>query len=132
MAEITVPSGAKVNINVAPFLEVMRLKSAIQRSFADSKIEINFNDNISEMVKTIMEIDSDPEVGKYLFKCLERCTYNGEKITENTFEPEKAREDYYDIVIECLKVNLSPFFKGLVSKWNGISGSLVKKPDSQK
>jgi len=40
-------------------------------------------------------------------------TSGGEKITPATFEKEENREQYYPILVECLKVNLAPFFKGL-------------------
>lgn len=133
MADFQVSSGAKVNIKIASFGEVMRFKNAIQKAFSKSGIKFELSDNISDLTQIVMLIDSDDDVFRCLFECLKKCTYNGEKITENTFEPEDARQDYYDIVIECLKVNFSPFLKGLASKWNTLSsvvkGSSIQKPE---
>lgn len=104
----------------------MALKSAIAKELASSDLggfkmdaSVKFSEqelNIADFAKLALAVDSSPAVYKALFACLKRCTYNGQSITEATFEDEKAREDYYEIVIECLRVNLSPFFKGLISK----------------
>lgn len=140
--EFIANSGAKVKINVAPFGAAMKLKSAIQKKYAETGIEIagDFKElklseldlSIDKIAQLAMALDSSEEIYRALFDCLIRCTYNGEKITESTFEPVEAREDYYQIVIECLKVNFTPFLKGLASRLSGIAGSLVKNPDTQK
>ena len=124
-----VSSGAKVVINIADFDSSMRLKNAIEKEFADSKFEMgaidlkkSFNDLdisvLTPFLKTLAQIDSSQEVYDAIFVCLLRCTYNGDKITKATFEEAEARADYYEIVFECLKVNLLPFFKGLALKLN--------------
>lgn len=118
MTEITVPSGAKVVINPADFRASIALKNALQRELAKSNttLKMNLNSDALELGRLIMLVDSSPEVNALLWPCLARCTYNDEKITEKTFEPVEARQDYYDIVLECGRVNLSPFFESALSK----------------
>ena len=132
MAEVTVSSGAKVVVNIADFDDAMTLKNAIASELAKGKLQLEGLTQgdldiqnmmsldmkvIEPLLQVALTIDSAPEVNKAIFVCLEKCLYNGEKITKQTFNPEEARADYYEIVIACLKVNLTPFFKGLLSKF---------------
>lgn len=117
-------NGAEVVLNIASFKDAMNLKNAIGKELSKSDIDlkkVDLNTDLSEMFNIILAIDCSDDVFKAIFKCLERSTYDGFKITENTFEDEKAREDYYEVIIECLRINLSPFFKGLTSRLKNIT-----------
>lgn len=48
---------------------------------------------------------------------LARCTYDNEKITDLTFNPSESRMDYFEVLEEVIKVNVAPFVKGLVRKY---------------
>lgn len=147
--DITVSSGAEVKINVADWTSSKRLQKAINLAIKKSGVELSkvdieqlFSGSKSEMLTSVksgaldslldlvLSVDSDDEVEKALFKCLERCTYNGEKITKDTFEDVEARGDYYEIVIHCLKENLAPFFRPLLSKLKKLAPSV--KSENQK
>lgn len=125
MLEFKALSGAKVIINEATWQKAMALKNAISKELSEVGIDIdmstlqaeNKSDALNGLIEPLLKVDSSPEVYKALFECLEYCNYDGEKITEDTFEDLGARQDYYQIMIECIKVNLSPFFKGLLSKF---------------
>ncbi len=116
---------AKIQINPAPFKDAIALKNSIEReiklggintdTFKGKTIEETLRMDLAPFINILAAIDSSSEVNAAIMTCLERCTYNGEKITENTFNDVKAWEDYYPIVIDCLKVNLTPFLKGLAS-----------------
>jgi len=130
MLEFTSKNGAKVKIELSSFKNAFELKNSIEKALLKENIDVanididigKVKENkvdfamISSLSKYIMVIDSDENVHKSVFKCLERCLYNDFKITEETFEPEKARADYYEIVINCIKENLSPFLKTLFSE----------------
>lgn len=116
MIESVTQSGAALVVNSAPFKDAMALKNAIARELSTSGMALDLKADISALSSVVLAVDSSDAVYKALLPCLIRCTYNGLKITEATFEDDKAREDYYEIIIECLKVNLSPFFKGLASR----------------
>ena len=145
MSEIVVSSGATVKINPAPWGDTMALKAAIGKELAgsdlkafkmDMSVKLTEQDfNLADLAQVALSIDSSPAVYKALFACLGRCTYNGQRITEQTFEDENARQDYYEIVIECLRVNLSPFFKGLLSKLSPFlkraEGQTQESPESK-
>lgn len=125
MPEIQVPSGKQVLINPAPFQDAMTLKSAIGKAISGSDVEISIDFakelktqefDLASIVKLAALVDSDAAINEALMKCLIRCTYDGEKITMQTFEPVEAREDYYPIVLACLKENIGPFFKSQLSR----------------
>lgn len=126
MRELTTQSGVTVVINPAKLKVATALKNAIFREIGKSGIKlppdkIDLKTEITgELVETIVQpillLDSSPEVEKAIFDCLIFCTYDHEKITYDTFEDIEARADYYEVVIECIKDNLMPFFKNLVSK----------------
>lgn len=140
----TTENKANVVINSAPFIEAVALKSAISRTLAkDAKFDIDLKSLKAKSAKGIdidfnkflsagLSIDGSPEVNAALFVCLARCTYNDVKITEKMFDTtETAQEDYYEILLACAKVNLTPFFKGLVSRLSGI-GEKIESSNTQK
>ncbi len=107
MTEISLPSGATATINVAAWRDAKRMKNAIERELAASG---GLN------IPTVLLVDSSDAVDAAIWPCLVRCLYNGEKITEQTFDKSSARADYYDIVIACVKENLGPLAQSLLSK----------------
>lgn len=133
MTEILTQNKVKAVISMAPFEDGIRLKNAIVNGLADSGIKIeslNMDADIdmSTILSAVMRLDGSEEVNKAIMACLERCTYNSEKITPHLFDDEKAREDYYEIVIDCVRVNIAPFFKGLASKLPKITENLMGIP----
>lgn len=133
MSEITVPSGSKVVINVGGFEDTIALKNAIIREASKNGAlgSLNFSSDISKLASLAALVDSSPEVYAAIWPCLSRCTYDGEKITKKTFEPVEARKDFYDIVIECVKVNVTPFFESVLSKFKDFQATL-RASESQK
>jgi hypothetical protein len=74
----------------------------------------NLLDNIKDLFFGLM---TSEKFDRIIFKCLASCTYNGIKITKQLFDdmPE-ARQDYYQIIKECVEINLNPFLKSLTSQ----------------
>lgn len=112
-------TGAKIVINVCSFEDAFQLKSLIEKALLDNGIKLETAIE-SDIAAIVMALDSSKGVFDAMFKCLVKSTYNNVKITKETFEDEKAREDLYDIFFYCLKVNIYPFFKPLLSRF-GIS-----------
>lgn len=113
MKEFTSSTGTKVAIHEASFKDAIALKNSAQKAFLAQGIALSIE---TDLMQAIFALDSNEEVSKNIFKCLARSTYGSLKITEETFEPVEARNDYYEIVLACLEVNLLPFFKALTSK----------------
>lgn len=123
-------TGVKVVINPCSFQDAFKLKSAIQKALLKSGVSIEqaLDQDLSSL---ILAIDSDEEIMKCMFECLKKSTYDGIKITMDTFENEEARGDLYDIFFQCLKVNIYPFFKPLLSRF-GIELKAPKVGENQK
>lgn len=135
--EFTAQSGAKVRINPADFRDAMALKSAIAKEISKSDFDLSAGSltdkiDIADFAKIALAVDSSDAVYDCVFKCLVRCTYDGQKITEATFEDVNSRQDYYEIVIACLKENLLPFFGGLVSKLKPLLDKVNQAEESPK
>ena len=115
MKEFTTKSGAEVKINLAPWADAKKLKASIQREAAASGVKMDLSADASAIIATVLSIDSSVDFDAQLFNCLARCTRNGQKITESTFNDEDARADYYEIVAACLEVNFRPLVQGFLS-----------------
>ena len=128
-------SGARIVIHPATFKEATALKKCIEKELINAKIpfdlgkvnglkeakdELNKHSlaELIEMLKNVvLSCDTSEDFEIALFKCLEYCTYKDIQIRETLFDDiREAREDYYTIVFECIKENVIPFFKGLLSK----------------
>lgn len=117
--EFTSGSGVKVRINPADFEDAMDLQSVILSEASKAEFSLKGLDSeieLSGFIKAAMSVAASKDVREILFKCLVRCTYDGQKITKATFDDVNARKDYYEVVMACLKENLTPFFEGLCSK----------------
>lgn len=110
-------NGAKVILNPASLQDAFKLKSEIEKALIANgiKLEEAIDNDIFSLV---LALDSSETVFDLMFKCMEKSSYNGVKITKETFEPEDARGDLYEVFFYCLKVNIYPFFKGLLSRLN--------------
>ena len=127
-------SGKRIVINIASFKESAQLKACIAKELLTQNIDLGnadslaglkdeLNNSVPKLLNTaknlLLSCEVSEEFNKALFNCLQHCTYDGIQITEELFDPHckpEAREDYYTIVFECIKENILPFFKGLLSK----------------
>lgn len=113
-------NNVKVIINPASLNNAFKLKSLAEKAILKQglnlfdilgKGEISYED----VFGLAMAVDSDVEVFDACFDCLDKSIYNGVKITKDVFEDEANRGDLYEVLFYCLKVNVYPFFKSLLS-----------------
>ena len=126
----TVNGNATLVLEEATFADCIILQSVIMEEAKKLKIDIgnieiedvkgfevtsmsNLLDNIKDLFFGLM---TSEKFDRIIFKCLSSCTYNGIKITKQLFEDiHEARQDYYQIIKECVEINLNPFLKSLTS-----------------
>jgi hypothetical protein len=139
MSEIKSLDGRVIKINMANFDDTCDMKDIIEATLAETGLDLDSLElgkasladmDIDFILKPILKITSNKEFRKILFKCLERSSIDGEKITRDTFESVENRGEYYPIVLECLKVNILPFFAPLLSRFIDLKG-LLKGVGSQ-
>lgn len=124
-------SGARVIINECSLEQAFKLKSTIQKELLRQKIEIKDVDfeDMGQVVNILMALDSSEEVFNCLFECLKKSSYNGIRIAKDTFDTPDKWGDLYEIFFYCLKVNISPFYKNLLSKWKNLGQGMSGKED---
>lgn len=135
-----ITSNAKKKIKIVPatFREQLELKNefwkVLQQNPEITSIFKDDNSSFESAIKSILYADTSDGFIAKVFKCLQSCVYEDvKKIDELLFEdvPE-LREDYYEIVFECCKVNLSPFFKSLVSAFTKLTEQIPSESQKSK
>lgn len=130
----------RVVINEAPFKDAIALKNALLSELVKYPLglklvnmlqtgnkdvfqnflnkELDFTECFDFLKNVLISSDVSEDLNNKLFNCLKYCTYNTMyKIDDNLFDEVKdARLDYYEIIFACVRVNLYPFFKSLVSE----------------
>lgn len=123
-AKVSLPSGAELEMTLAPFMEGERLFSATAECLKSVKLDGNADmrdvvgdlNGLKDMFLTCLTSQSMKEA---ILACLKRCTYNKQRITSwDIFDDIKAREDYLMVCWEVVKFNLTPFTKNLFTKLN--------------
>lgn len=146
-------NGQELIITPATFDEAMNLQDSILKSVHDNKIKFDFMDDvdlkdivnektgneddvldkinissdlIGDFINTIISIGISKSVRANLFICAERAVFGRkrDKIDKDFFENVENREYYFGIMFEVMKVNLSPFFKGLFSQYGEVLKNL--------
>lgn len=120
MRDVKLPSGATLKITSAPFADSKALYKALLKEAKG--IEISTKTEFAQLCKQVFCAGfSSDEVEGCIWKCLERCLYDSGKgafkITQDTFEDEKARTDYLSILVEVTKENVGPFMKSLYAEY---------------
>lgn len=118
--EFTTKGGAKVKLEIASLDKAFRLKSLVEKALL--KQGLNVSDILSkgdityeDLFQLALAVDSDPDVFDACFECMDKSIYNDIAIKKNVFEDEVARADLYEVLFYCLKVNVYPFFRNLLS-----------------
>ena len=121
MEFITTNSKKKIKIIPASFEEQLDLKDAFWNVLKENPEITNLfkegDNSLESAIRGILFADTSKTFIDKIFECLLSCVYeDARKIDKYLFEdvPE-LREDYYEIIFECCKVNLTPFFKSLSS-----------------
>lgn len=118
--EVELPSGAKLKITLSPFA----VSKALYMALLEEAKGLSFNTKmeVGTLYKDIFCAGfSSPKIEKCIWACLERCTYNtgnGDlRITQDTFEPANARQDYLSVCMEVAQENVGPFMKSLYAEF---------------
>lgn len=129
--EVTLPSGAKLKIGLAPFAEAKALYQALLRELR--VIPFSAKTDMAGLYKDLFCAGfASDEVEKALWVCFKRCQYcdkRGDlKIDDQTFEPVEAREDYLTACMEVAKENTLPFVKSLYAEYGQYFSILRPNP----
>ncbi len=127
MTEMTLPSGVQLRILNIPFAEAKDLYQAVLEEL--KKVPFDQNTPMVALIKEMAWIGfGSKKVEAALWKCFERCLYNGLKIDKETFEAEKAREDYSTVSVEVIQNAILPFSKSLFVESGRLSAIIFGSP----
>lgn len=129
MTEKTLPSGATLKLNDVPWPTAHKLYMAVVREIEVVRVEFGAtNLNLQDLQKTqiddkaintlknlLCRLMASDQVQAALWDAMGRCLYNGQKITDRTFEPTESRGDFLITEKEVLWHSLLPFLKDLLS-----------------
>lgn len=122
--DLTLPSGARLKITLAPFTISKALYQAMLEELKglklDPQAEIDAN-----LFKDIFCVGfSSKKIEAALHDCLKRVLYNDVRISDATFEDPAAREDYLPVLLEVARINIRPFTKNLLSVSTDLSAMM--------
>lgn len=117
MEFITANGNKKVEIKMASFRDANNLKKVIMKSLGENIKDLE--GNLLEMLpKILIELETSAEFESAITPCLSICIYDGfHKITPQLFDDfPDARQDYYEILTNCVEFNLRPLWQSLVTE----------------
>jgi len=113
MRTVSLPSGAELTVNVAPFKDSKNLFQAFLKEWKGLDVSNALKNGGLAMFSSAF---SSAEVERALWPCISRCLYKGEKITADSFEAEETRGDYIPLCLEVVQDNILPFTRSLFSE----------------
>jgi len=145
MANFTAPSGAKIEMTLSDYSLCWDLLKAVLRAVRQGGVskkipeDVQLSDlsklsdanlqDLGGLADAVIDIVTSIEVEELIYKCMNRCTYNNERITRATFEPEDKRGDFLFVAWEVGRANVRPFGSHLTS---GLKNAFQQeKPKSQ-
>lgn len=126
MERITLKSGSKLNITLAPVYNSIKLLQEVIKAFKNNGISLKidreteidfmklFEDNSDMFLGGLAEVVSSEKVLECVLACSEKCLYekNGvkHKINLGLFDDEEIRKDFIEVIFKISIENLKPFF----------------------
>lgn len=135
----TLPSGAKLVVTKANITDAEALHDAVLGALRGAfiipanvaDIDINLGQILGNpaflgsAIDKVLALASSKDVRAAAFKCAERATYEGVRVTRDLFDDpalgEKSRKDYYFILGRVIEVNLLDFFEQTFSWLKGLT-----------
>jgi len=126
---IVLESGARLEVQMASFVNAHRLLKAFAVEVEKVKLNIGVTQNTGDIMKLknltpetydmlknfVARMIASEELGKAIDGCMSVVLYNDKPVSRETFEKEEARQDFLPVMREVLMVNLLPFGAGLGS-----------------
>lgn len=120
--------GNELKITPASFAEAMALQKSIGRALKGTKMELPEDikaelttDMLSGIIDAVLGVATSDDVETCLFECAKRCIVGTDKIDREFFEDPENRQFFYPVMVEIIKTNVGPFFKGLDTQLLGLA-----------
>jgi hypothetical protein len=120
--EHKLPSGVMLDITLLDYEKAFAVFQTTVRQIGILDVDLSKIDlekfaalDVMEFKRPLTQILSNSDLVKAGNQCLEKCTYDGIKVTTKTWESPEARKDYLFAIFYALKENCYPFVEGVFS-----------------
>lgn len=114
-------SGATLRGSLAEFKKGRALYQAVAKAAKEIEVKASDDLNVNLIKSFFLEFLSNKEVEACIWDCMGKMLYNDSKITEETFEPIEARQDYIEVMKEVAMFNAAPFTKNLFAELGNLT-----------
>jgi hypothetical protein len=115
--------GVELRVTPASFELADELQNEVMRALEKSDITLDTEID-ANILNPLLSVAGSKEIKKLLFECCKTVLFGEETVNKDFFEKVENRELFYPIMIEVMRVNLLPFFQGLLSQFQGGGGIL--------
>lgn len=122
------PSGAELRVTLSPFATGRALYQAVCEELKTLKFDPTAQVDVNFRKDVFCTLLSSKAIETCIWDCMKKSLYNNLPITEDTFEPELARQDYIPVLMEVGTVNILPFTKNLSAELSVILAALSSNP----
>ncbi len=116
--KVKLPSGAELDVDISEFENSKDLYMIMAEECVELKLDPTVQVHDVNLYKSVLlKMLSSKKIEAALWKCMNRSTYKGARITQDTFEPAAARGDYLTVCFEVAVENVGPFVRPLFARF---------------
>ena len=119
---------AELKITLSPFSISKALYQAVLVELRALTLAPNTELDMAFFKDLVCTGFSSKAIEAALWKCMERATIDGLKVSEESFEPADRRGDYPVVFFEVARENIAPFVKSLLSEFGPMLSSVGVDP----
>lgn len=133
MLKFQLKSGAKIEYNLAGIEQALGLYRALIAECKHAGVDITVLegeavlDVVMKNKEALLNIMGSELVMECIKNCCAKVLYNGQKFSMDLFEEEKARQDFFPLMVLVGVENVRPFFPNLHTAYSIILSLVLKQ-----
>lgn len=132
MLKYELQSGTIVEMNLATTPQALSLYRAVVHECKGAGLDISgattatIGDLLLKNIDALLNVIGSEHVMTAIQDCCDKVIYNGQHFSLDLFEDEKAKGDFFSLMLLVASENLRPFFPSLHSVFSMLSGMAIK------
>lgn len=132
MLKFELKSGARVEYNLAGIEQALKLYRGLITECKNAGLDITLADDttildiIMNNKEAILNIIGSENILECIKDCCDKVLYNGQRFSMDLFEDEKARQDFFPLMVLVGVENVRPFFPELHTAYSVILSLVLK------
>lgn len=133
MLKFQLKSGSKVEYNLAGIEQALKLYRGLIYECKNAGIDITVKegetilDIVMKNKEALLNIIGSENMLECIKDCCDKVIYNSQKFSMELFEEEKAREDFFPLMVLVGVENVRPFFPSLHTVYSVILSLVLKQ-----